>query len=181
MRSRSWGCRLAACILLYPGTLLAQSGAKAGASHTAWTDFYAKQSAIQKSGADALKRERIRSKADFCTSAGATKGNVGISACLVKEEKITEENYVTYIRAIGALLRLSPPDDQGHQVPIQSNRLSFDNAEDAWRTYSEQSCRSMATQWDGGDQAQVAYPDCILTLTWNHMNELADVYGDLWH
>jgi uncharacterized protein YecT (DUF1311 family) len=99
----------------------------------------------------------------------------------MKEEKTTEENYTAYIRAIGSLLRLSAPDDRGESVRVQSGRLPFDNAEDAWRTYREQSCRSMATQWDGGDQAQVAYPDCILKLTWNHMNELADLYSDLWH
>ena len=39
----------------------------------------------------------------------------------------------------------------------------------------------MATQWEGGDQAPVAYSDCRLKLTWNHMNELADLYSDLWN
>ena len=178
MRSKSWGFRFAGCILLCPLALLAQSGAKAV---DAWSVFYAKQAAIQKAGSDALQSEQKRSKADLCTSAGATNGTVGISVCLVKEEKTTERNYTTYIRAIGSLLRLPTPDDQGHQALAQSRRLPFDDAEDAWRVYRERSCRSMSTQWDGGDQAQVAYPDCILKLTWNHMKELSDLYGDLWH
>jgi len=128
-----------------------------------------------------LRRERARSKTDLCAAAAAKNGNAGLGACLVKEEKTTEENYTAYIRAIGGLLRLSAPDDRGESVQVQPGRLSFDNAEDAWRSYREQSCKSMATQWEGGDQAQVAYPNCILKLTWNHMKELADLYGDLWH
>jgi hypothetical protein len=38
----------------------------------------------------------------------------------------------------------------------------------------------MATQWQGS-QSAVAYADCRLKLTWNHMDELADLYADLWH
>jgi uncharacterized protein YecT (DUF1311 family) len=179
MKSKSWGCKFAGfCILICPVALLAQSRAKTA---DAGSVFDAKQTAMQKAGSDALKREKARSRADLCSDAGAADGNAGISVCLVKEEKTTEENYTAYIRAIGGLLRLSAPDDRGESVRVQSGRLPFDNAEGAWRTYREQSCRSMATQWDGGDQAQVAYPDCILKLTWNHMNELAGLYSDLWH
>jgi uncharacterized protein YecT (DUF1311 family) len=59
--------------------------------------------------------------------------------------------------------------------------LPFDLAEESWQTHRDRSCTSMATQWEGGDQVPVAYSDCRLKLTWNHMNELADLYSDLWH
>ena len=142
---------------------------------SAWDVSSANQAAIQQRGTEALTKEKARSKANLCVKA-EKEGNRAIADCLVVEGKTTEQNYLAYIRAIGALLRRSAPGSSA-----KNQRLPFDAAEDAWHTYREQSCRSMATQWEGGDQAQVAYPDCLLKLTWNHMNELADLYADLWH
>lgn len=132
------------------------------------------KSRYRKQGTDALAREQSRSKADLCADAEKG-GNALLAHCLVDQARETEKDYLAYIRAIGALLRLP----SGAEPPAQ-NRIPFDMAEEAWQTYREKSCASMATQWEGGDQGPVAYSDCRLKLTWNHMNELADLYSDLW-
>lgn len=134
----------------------------------------ASRSYYRQQGTDALAKEQTRSKASLC--AEAEKGeNAQIAQCLAEQGKVTDQNYIAYIRAIGALLRL--PSDSA-QVP--QKRLSFDSAEEAWQTYRDRSCASMATQRERGDQAPVAYGDCRLKLTWNHLSELADLYSDLW-
>ena len=125
-------------------------------------------------------RERARSKADLCSTTESG-GNAAIGACLIAEGKTTEQDYTTYVRAIGALLQLGASNDPKPLAGSSPKQIPFDAAEEVWRVYREQSCRSMATQWEGGDQAPVAYANCRLTLTWNHMNELADFYSDLWH
>jgi len=140
--------------------------------------FDSEQTAIRQRGTEALKREGLRSQANLCTNSEQG-GQAAIAACLVNEDKVTEQNYLAYIRSIGALLRL--PDSENAPKKLSTKRLPFDAAEDAWRTYREQSCASMATQWQGGDQESVAYANCKLTLTWNHIKELADLYSDLWH
>jgi hypothetical protein len=133
------------------------------------------QTKYRQQGSQALSEEQTRSKASLCDKA-LPGGNAKIADCLAKEEEITEHNYLTYIRSIGALLRL-PVDDSNAKI----KNIPFDLAEDDWHAYRDESCKSMATQWEGGDQAPVAYVDCRLKLTWNHMNELSELYGDLWH
>jgi hypothetical protein len=143
----------------------------------AWQAFYTNQAEIRKRGQDALQRERDRRKANLCSK--ASNGNAGIGLCLSTEIKITESNYLTYIRAIGGLLRLSTPDE-----PVTGGktvkRIPFDDGESSWQSYREQNCRATSTQWQGSS-ASVAYADCRLKVTWNHLEELADLYGDLWH
>lgn len=139
-------------------------------------DTRSQKSRYRKQGTDALATEQSRSKAKLCANAEKG-GNALIAHCLADEAKETEKNYLAYIRAIGALLRLS---SGAESAPPAKTRLPFDAAEEAWQTYRDKSCTSMATQWEGGDQSPVAYSDCRLKLTWNHMNELADLYSDLW-
>lgn len=141
------------------------------AHRATWNGSDAAQARYRNQGAEALAKEQARSKANLCTEAEKG-GNSLIAQCLTDEGKETEQDYLAYIRAIGALLRL--PEQSGKRLP-------FDLAEEAWQTYRDRSCTSMATQWEGGDQAPVAYSDCRLRLTWNHMNELDDLYSDLWH
>lgn len=139
----------------------------------------AAQSRYRNQGADALAKEQARSKANLCADADTLKGgNALIAHCLADQDKRTLQDYLVYIRAIGALLRMS---SRGESSQAPKKKLPFDLAEGDWQTYLEKSCTSMATQWEGGDQALVAYSDCRLKLTWNHMNELADLYSDLWH
>jgi uncharacterized protein YecT (DUF1311 family) len=137
----------------------------------------ATRSLYRQQGTNALAKEQARSKANLCTDAEKG-GNARIAQCLTDQAKETEKNYIAYIRAVGALLRLTsgPESAQSSQ-----KRLAFDFAEESWQTYRDRSCTSMATQWEGGDQAPVSYSDCRLKVTWNHMNELADLYSDLWH
>ena len=135
------------------------------------------QARYRKQRAEALAEEQARSKANLCTEA-ENGGNARITQCLTDQAKETEQDYRAYIRAIGVLLRL-PAGAESAQSP--QKRPPFDLAEEAWQTYRERSCTSMATQWEGGDQAPVAYNECRLKITWNHMNELGDLYSDLWH
>ena len=137
----------------------------------------AARSRYRQQGAEALAKEQARSKANLCSDAEKS-GNAQIAQCLADQGKITEQNYLAYVRAIGALLR---PAAGTESAQLPQKRVPFDLAEEAWQQYRDKSCASMATQWEGGDGAPVAYSDCRLKLTWNHMNELADLYSDLWH
>ena len=167
------------CVLLFVGCVHAQTAVHTdSATKSEWNAFYAKQNAMRQRGTEVLGSERARSKADLCAKSESG-GNAAIGDCLVTEGKTTEQDYLAYTRSIGALLRLAAPD--ASKPKVSNQRIPFDLAEDAWRHYRDQSCTSMATQWEGGDQAPVAYANCHLTLTWNHMNELADLYSDLWH
>ena len=133
----------------------------------------------RKRGSDALQRERERRKADLCSR--SANGNIGISMCLSSELKTTEANYLAYVRSIGALLRLVPPDEAraaNGTEPVA--RLPFDEAESAWQSYREKACVGMGVQWQGA-QSDMAEKTCRLDLTWNHMDELANLYNDLWH
>jgi hypothetical protein len=136
----------------------------------------AARSRYRQQGTEALTKEQTRNRANLCTDAEKG-GNAQIGQCFADQGKITEQDYVAYIRAIGALLRLGSGTESA-QLP--QKRLPFDLAEEAWQQYRDKSCASMATQWEGGDQAPAAYSDCRLKLTWNHLNELADLYSDLW-
>lgn len=95
--------------------------------------------------------------------------------------KTTDADYTAYVRAIGALLCLpaasvrSPPLPDGPPRP-----LKLDAAVATWLTYRQQTCDAMTFQWDGGTLYRVAYPKCLVTVTWDHMNELADLYAGLW-
>jgi hypothetical protein len=95
----------------------------------------------------------------------------------MEQDKTTDQNYLTYIRAIGALLRLPP---NANSAPTHPKKLPFDFAENAWQTYRAASCRSAATQSQNDYFDQVAYDHCYLKLTWNHMNQLAVLYSSLW-
>jgi uncharacterized protein YecT (DUF1311 family) len=173
--------KLLFCVLICASTARgAQTASHGSRGSSAWDAFYAKQATIRQRGTEALKREQTRSKANLCATAEAG-GNAEIGACLVTEGKTTEEDYLTYVRSVGALLRLPEQKSSVSRPSDTAQRLPFDASEDAWRTYRDQSCTSMATQWEGGTQAPIAYANCRLTLTWNHMNELATLYSDLWN
>lgn len=140
------------------------------------TDSSARQSELRRQGNDALLREQARTKQELCADA-EKRGNAEIGECFQQQFKTTEQDYLAYVHAIGALLRLPSSDETASSI---HGRLPFDSAEDAWLKYRDASCRSMATQWEGS-QSSVAFADCRIKLTRNHMNELADLYTDLWH
>jgi uncharacterized protein YecT (DUF1311 family) len=163
--------KLPFCVFLSLSSLLAQTSNKR---------IDEKQATIRQRGAEALTRERARSKIDLCAKAQPG-GNAAIGACLAAEGKATEQEYLTYVSSIGALLRLPTLGSSETKPPSTPQNLPFDTAEGTWRRYRDESCTSVASQWDGGDQAPIAYANCRLTLTWNHMNELAALYANLWH
>ncbi len=169
--------KLGVCMLLCVLTALSQPGNQNG---SAASPASTRQATIRLRGTEALRREQARSKTDLCAAVQAG-GSAAIGRCLIAEFKTTEREYLTYVRCIGALLRPLVSRHSGTSPSDGPQRLPFDAAEDTWRTYRDQSCTSMATQWEGGNQAPIAYANCRLTLTWNHLNELADLYADLWH
>jgi hypothetical protein len=140
------------------------------------SDLDAKQTALQRRGAQALTRERVRSKANLCRRAGPS--DLSYSNCYSAEGKVTDADYSEYVRVIGALLRLPSVPTAPPAVP---KHLDFDDGEAAWLIYRKQSCMATTYQWEGGTLGRVNYPKCLLTVTWDHMNELADLYSGLWH
>lgn len=139
-------------------------------------DLDAKRTVLQRRGAEVLSRERVRSKANLCAKAGPS--DLGVGECYLAEGKVTNADYTKYVRVIGALLRL--PLYSKAAFPGAPRRLDIDTAETTWLTYREQSCRAMIYQWEGGTLGRVNYPKCLLTVTCDHMNELADLYSGLW-
>ena len=131
-----------------------------------------RRASLQQRGAEILKREQARSKAHLCE----TGVDPVIANCWVREGKTTDADYTAYVRAVGALLRLPPfspaPPPDGLPRP-----LKFDDAEAAWLAYRKQACDAMTAQWEGGTYGRIAYPRCLVTVTWRHMNELADLYA----
>ena len=139
-------------------------------------DLDSKLTALQRRGAEVLSRERDRSKANLCAKAGPSDLSVGER--YLAEGKVTNADYTEYVRVVGALLRLPRYATCG--VPGRPTHLEIDTAEATWLTYREQSCRAMIYQWEGGTLGRVNYPKCLLTVTWDHINELADLYSGLW-
>jgi hypothetical protein len=166
-----WGFVILNFFAFSPGTAQDKSPSKA-----AWQAFYVEKANIRQRGTTALERERTRSKADLCTKAGSQSGKA-ISDCLDSEAKSTEQDYVIYVQAIGALLLLRAPGDEAQTT---AEHLPFDAAEAAWLKYRDRSCESISRQW-ADVQSSISHGDCRLRLTWNHMNELAALYSDLWH
>jgi hypothetical protein len=164
--------KLVACLL---GCISLPLFAQAPATPTQ-RDLDAKRTDLQRRGAEVLRRERDRSKANLCATAGPS--DLAAGECYLAESKVTNVDYTEYLRVVGALLRL--PGYAGAASPGAPRHLGIDTAETTWLTYREQSCRAMIYQWEGGTLGRVAYPKCLLTVTWDHMNELADLYSGLW-
>lgn len=139
-------------------------------------DLDARLTVLQRRGAEVLSREQHRSKTNLCARAGPS--DEGVGQCYLGEGKVTNADYTEYVRVVGALLRL--PRYAKGAFPGTPGRLDIDTAETTWLTYREQSCRAMIYQWEGGTSGRINYPKCLLTVTWDHMNELADLYSGLW-
>jgi uncharacterized protein YecT (DUF1311 family) len=159
---------LLACVIL---PVLAQTPATSTQS-----ELDTKQKALQTRGTEALDRERVRSKEDLCGKAGPS--DLSYGNCYSAEGKVTDADYAEYVRVIGALLRLPSVPTAPLGAP---KRLDFDDAEQTWLIYRKRSCMAMTYQWEGGTLGRVNYPKCLLTVTWDHMNELAGLYSGLWN
>ena len=130
---------------------------------------------LQKRATEVLDRERARSKAHLCEGKDAGDGSdPAVGNCWLREFKTTDADYLTYIRAIGALLR-NPYIS--HRAAGAPQHLDFDTAEATWHTYRDQTCTAIDAQWAGGTLGRTQVPKCRLTVTWDHMNELASLYA----
>jgi uncharacterized protein YecT (DUF1311 family) len=137
-----------------------------------------KIAALRKQGDEALNRERARSKANLCAHA-LDGSDPAVGNCWLREGRTTDADYTAYVRSIGAWLRLSlQANQQTPQGGAAPQHLEFDTAEATWLNYRKQTCDAMTAQWEGGTLARTAYPKCLVTVTWNHMNELDDLYSD---
>jgi uncharacterized protein YecT (DUF1311 family) len=167
--------KLVACLLACLSlSLLAQAPDKA-----AEVPLRDRITALAKQGAEALNRERARSQADLCAQP-LDGSDPAVGNCWLREGRTTDADYTACVRSIGALLRLSLQANQ-HALPAgPPQRLAFDAAEATWLSYRKQTCDAMTVQWEGGTLYRTAYPKCLVTVTWDHMNELADLYSGLW-
>ncbi len=162
-------------LLLIPCATLVCAQPRQDDGKSAKAALSARRSKYREQGAQALSKERARSQRTRCANVDRG-GNTGLAACLLREQTLTEQDYTAYIQSLGALLRLQ--DAEGPKSA--ESKLRFDSAEAEWQSYRTKGCKSVAAQWQGGDQSQVAYPDCLIRVTRDHMNELSQLYADLW-
>ena len=168
--------RLLGWVVLVAVGSCAGSAQSKPADNEAWVSFYAEQTQIRQRGTEALERERSRTKVELCKKA-ESQGGHAIAECLKVESGTSEQDYVIYAKAISDLLRLQTPGVSDRSV---ADGDAFDMAEVTWQKYRDQSCESVSRQWIDV-QSSISFYDCQLKLTWNHMNELALLYSDLWH
>ncbi len=170
--------RIAASFIIFASASSSLGQAKPQLSPE-WQTFYAAQVKFRTRGTTALNAEYTREKAGDCPNAAST---VEIGNCLQAEIKITRDNYQTYVRAIGGLLRLKAPGD----IPLSATGppdtgKDFDVAESSWSTYRDKQCEAVGDQFYGGTMRGGAELSCKQELTRRHMHELASLYTDLWH
>jgi uncharacterized protein YecT (DUF1311 family) len=172
--------KLVACVLACLSlSVLAQTPVKA-ADVPVDVPVQDKITALRKQGAEALSRERVRRKVDLCAHP-LDGSDPAVGNCWLREGRKTDANYTAYVRSIGGLLRLSLQTNRDAPLPAGSpQRLEFDTAEATWLSYRKQTCDAMTAQWEGGTLYRTAYPKCLVTVTWNHMNELDGLYSELW-
>jgi uncharacterized protein YecT (DUF1311 family) len=120
-----------------------------------------------------LHAEGANKKADRCNTAKAAESTASATECIGNEYEKTRANYVGFVRALGALLRL---DDDGHRPKGTPQRISFDQAESAWLVYLDKTCDWGAKGYSTWGPAVVT--SCQITLTENHMAELRKAYAD---
>lgn len=146
-----------------------------------WKTYLAEKGALRASGTTALTAEYSREKTRECPDA---KNNAQNNLCQSAETEKTQKNYEEYVRAIGGLLRLSPPGVRAldaSSTPAPDVAKEFDTAESAWSLYREDQCKALSDQYYEGTMSPGAYLGCKQELTQRHMHELEWLYGDLWH
>ncbi len=120
-----------------------------------------------------LHAEQANKQADRCNTPAAAANTAASTECINAEYQKTQANYLGFVRALGALLRL---DDAGHRPKGTTQRISFDEAESAWLVYRDKTCDWGAKGYSTWGPAVIT--SCRLTLTENHMAELRNAYGD---
>jgi len=143
-----------------------------------WKAFYASQKTYRSRGTEALAAENALEKQDECKDAVST---LQIGQCESRLFESTQRNYINYVRAIGALLRLDPP---GAKTPDEAAMpdagRAFDAAEALWIKYRDSQCESGGNLYWGGTMRPGAILGCRIKLTQRHIQDLAEIYADLW-
>jgi len=143
-----------------------------------WKAFYASQETYRSRGTEALNAENALEKKDECKHAVST---LQIGQCGSRLLDSTQQNYINYVRAIGALLRLDPP---GAKTPDEASMpdagRAFDAAEALWIKYRDAQCESGGNLYWGGTMRPGAILGCRIKLTQRHIQDLAEIYADLW-
>ncbi len=143
-----------------------------------WKAFYASQKTYRSRGTEALAAENVLEKKDECKDAVST---LQIGQCESRLFDSTQQNYISYVRAIGALLRLDPP---GAKTPDEASMpdagRAFDAAEALWIKYRDAQCESGGNLYWGGTMRPGVILGCRIKLTQRHIQDLAEIYADLW-
>jgi uncharacterized protein YecT (DUF1311 family) len=143
-----------------------------------WKAFYASQKSYRARGTEALAAESALEKKDECKNAMTT---FETGECGSRLFDSTQRNYVSYVRAIGALLRLDTPDGKSPgQESMPDAGRAFDAAEALWIRYRDSQCESGGNLYWGGTMRPGAILDCRIRLTQRHIQDLAEIYADLW-
>jgi hypothetical protein len=164
-------------LTLVPYVLAVQTPSKAAAVGD-------KQDRLRASGGAALQRVKATIKTDPC---GHYSGQ-GAAQCMAIELKSLEQDERIYTRAISGMLRIVSLDDLARgpfRLMYYKENLragpEFDAGEVAWRSYKKKTCTALSDSEAGGSIQNPAYFNCLVRLTQNHMLEMDEQYGDLWH
>ena len=150
--------------------------AVAGAQSAADKAHDAKSAALKQRAAAALSRERAHQQGSLCPKAMTT---VDMVMCIGKQAEISDGNYKELVLALGALLRLDPPDTPNPMPAKPGGRIPFDDAESAWVVYRQKACLAVREETGDGTMAPADEMGCQMSLTYGHMKELAEVYKGL--
>lgn len=142
-----------------------------------WKAFYASQKLYQDRGTEALTAEATLEKKDKCKDAVTT---LDISECESRLFDSTKRNYLAYVRAIGALLRLAEPGAVSEKDLPPNAGAAFDATEALWIKYRDSECESGGNIYWGGTMRPVAILGCEVMLTQQHIHDLQKIYTDLW-
>ena len=155
------------------GTLCAAPQEKGS---TATSSYQTKRAAIQTVGANYLQAENDHEKAPYCGEKAESSAEKRI--CAAVDFQTTHKNYTAYKKAIAALLKLRDPENP--DVSNQPNQAeTFERSERLWLRYREVQCRTVADAFYGGTIQPQILSSCKQDLTRNHLNELDDLYSDL--
>jgi hypothetical protein len=131
------------------------------------------QSALQRTGANAIKAEKRRENRNPCAFTSTEAETV---ACIAREYGLTQENYAAYVHSIDGLLRLKFKDDTGGTVLDVAR--GFETAEALWQRVRDLQCAAAGDQSPGDHPA--ADQQCQLYLTRRHIYDLQALYPGLW-
>jgi len=137
------------------------------------TTYSAKRKALLKHGAEALAKEKALEHGEQCDVPEAFR------VCLMNRLELVNQNYAAYIAAIEGLLEGAEYGrDALKGTPEAGQELKA--AEALWASSVARQCNAAGDRYWGGTLRPVVILDCRVKLTQQHLQYLADFYGDLW-